>query len=146
MTAAHWDSSRYVLIDSNVASFFVKTRRQPEHDYAHLIDGRFICLAPQTVGELRRLQTGDAPRRSEAVGRFIEACFQLPMTSITPSHYAAVESADDAPTTGAGQNDKWIIAFAIETGLELMSHDGGLLTLAERLGVATLTLLPVPSP
>lgn len=132
----------YALADTSVLSRL--TKRSPDADAYNAWRGnRRLAVNDHIIGEL--LAADFQGTTKQRLDDLLAACVKIPMSGATHVCYAKVAGVRAVLKTthvegqGAGDNDVWIIAAALEHGIPLFSHDRHQVGLGRLAGVKVIT-------
>jgi predicted nucleic acid-binding protein len=113
-----------VLLDTNVASFFVK-RSIESPRYEHLVGGRSKCLSIISVGELRFGAVKDnwGNARCSVLESFVDDATIMYVSDEIAAMVAIVMNRRRREGRRMEWNDAWIAATAMFHRLPLVTHD-----------------------
>lgn len=113
-----------VVLDTDVFSFLLKrdTRRDL---YAPHVLGKQICLAFQSVAELRfwAIKRAWSPARVQALNQAMRPCVVLPYDEAMAQKWAEIRAYREAIGEPIASGDCWIAAAAVRHRIPLISHN-----------------------
>lgn len=125
-----------ILLDTNVASFFLPFKNRPERSlYYPLLSGKRWVLSFQSVGELLQLpeRNGWGPDRRHRLDVFLAKFLVVPADAELAATWARVSVQAERLGRRLETADARILATALRHDLPLVTHDRDLLVL-EQLG------------
>ena len=130
----------YVVVDTDVCSFFFKKNTRQERYRPHLI-GHTLCLSFQTVGELYQwAETNNwgVPRRA-SMELWLRNYVILPYDNDTARAWAQIRAERKHQTISA--QDAWVAACALRHNCPLITHNANHFA-----GITGLTIISEPDP
>lgn len=135
----------FILVDTSVISRLTEKSRDSSA-YSSWRGTARLAVNDQVRAEL--LSAGFQGARLQRLQDLLDACLKLPTSESTHVRYAEVSTVRTElrrvhhPGEGAGDNDVWIVASALEYELPLFSHDAQQVRLGRLAGVKVFTNLP----